>query len=60
MPKQRKVGRLMLPKEGSKGKIVPVQFNADDLKKETASRVSKTWDDCSIPTEASHCSQRLL
>jgi hypothetical protein len=39
MPKQPKpnpVGRPKLAKGEAKGKIVPVRFNADDLKKVTA------------------------
>ena len=32
MPKRRKVGRPKLPKGEAKGRIVPVRFNAEDLK----------------------------
>ena len=35
-PKPRPVGRPKLAKGEAKGKIVPVRFNADDLKKVTA------------------------
>lgn len=31
-PKRKKVGRPPLPKGEAKGRIVPVRFNADDLK----------------------------
>lgn len=36
MPKPKKVGRPKLAKGEAKGKIVPVRFNAEDLKKVTA------------------------
>ena len=32
MAKPRKVGRPKLPKGEAKGRIVPVRFNADDLR----------------------------
>ncbi len=32
-PKPRKVGRPKLPKGDAKGRIVPVRFNAEDLKR---------------------------
>jgi hypothetical protein len=35
-PKPRKVGRPKMAKGEAKGKIVPIRFNADDLKKVTA------------------------
>ena len=35
-PKPKKVGRPMLPKGEAKGKIVPIRFNADDIKKVTS------------------------
>jgi predicted HicB family RNase H-like nuclease len=35
-PKPKPVGRPKLAKGEAKGKIVPVRFNADDLKKVTA------------------------
>ena len=35
-PKPKKVGRPKLPKGDAKGRIVPVRFNADDLKRITA------------------------
>lgn len=42
MPKARKVGRPKLPKGEAKGRIVPVRFNAEDLKAiEAAARASK-------------------
>ncbi len=42
LTKPKKVGRPMLPKGEAKGKIVPVRFNADDLKQVTAAaKVSK-------------------
>jgi hypothetical protein len=40
--KPRKVGRPKLPKGEAKGRIVPVRFNADDLKAiEAAARIKK-------------------
>jgi hypothetical protein len=36
MQKPKKVGRPKLAKGEAKGKIVPIRFNADDLKKVTA------------------------
>jgi len=40
--KPRKVGRPKMPKGEAKGRIVPVRFNADDLKAITsASKASK-------------------
>jgi hypothetical protein len=35
-PKPKKVGRPMLPKGEAKGKIVPIRFNAEDIKKVTS------------------------
>jgi hypothetical protein len=35
-PRQKKVGRPLLPKGEAKGKIVPIRFNAEDLKKVTS------------------------
>ena len=35
-PKVKKVGRPKLPKGDAKGRIVPVRFNADSLKRITA------------------------
>jgi hypothetical protein len=35
-PKPKKVGRPKMAKGEAKGKIVPIRFNADDLKKVTA------------------------
>jgi hypothetical protein len=32
LPKKAKVGRPKLPKGEAKGRIVPVRFNADDLR----------------------------
>ena len=32
-PKPKKVGRPKLPKGDAKGRIVPVRFNADDLRR---------------------------
>lgn len=32
MPKKAKVGRPKLPKGEAKGRIVPVRFNAEDLR----------------------------
>lgn len=41
-PKVRKVGRPVLPKGHAKARIVPVRFNADDLKAiETAAKDKK-------------------
>jgi len=38
-PKPRKVGRPKLPKGDAKGRIVPIRFNATDLKRiESAAR----------------------
>ncbi|MEO8053218.1 MAG: hypothetical protein ABI833_22665, partial [Acidobacteriota bacterium] len=34
-PKAKKVGRPRLPKGDAKGRIVPVRFNAEDLKRIT-------------------------
>jgi hypothetical protein len=39
-PKPRPVGRPKLAKGEAKGKIVPVRFNADDLKRVTAAAKS--------------------
>ena len=36
-PKQKKVGRPKLPKGEAKGRIVPVRFNPDEIKRITAS-----------------------
>jgi hypothetical protein len=35
-PKPRKVGRPKMAKGEAKGKIVPIRFNAEDLKKVTS------------------------
>jgi len=35
-PKPKKVGRPMLPKGEAKGKIVPIRFNAEDIRKVTS------------------------
>jgi len=35
-PKPKKVGRPKLPKGHAKGQIVPVRFNAEDLRRITA------------------------
>jgi hypothetical protein len=35
-PKPKKVGRPMLPKGEAKGKIVPIRFNAEDIKRVAA------------------------
>ncbi len=35
-PKPKKIGRPKLPKGDAKGRIVPVRFNTDDLKRITA------------------------
>ena len=41
-PKKRKPGRPKLPKGEAKGRIVPVRFAADDLKRiEAAARANK-------------------
>ncbi len=41
-PKPKKIGRPKLPKGEAKGRIVPVRFNADDLKRiEHAARASR-------------------
>lgn len=40
-PKPRPVGRPKLAKGEAKGKIVPIRFNADDLKKVTAAAKAK-------------------
>jgi hypothetical protein len=39
--KPKKMGRPKLPKGEAMGKIVPIRFNADDLKKVTAAAKSK-------------------
>jgi hypothetical protein len=41
MPKPKKVGRPKMAKGEAKGKIVPVRFNAEDLKKVTAAAKTK-------------------
>ena len=41
MPKPKKVGRPKLAKGEAKGKIVPIRFNAEDLKKVTAAAKAK-------------------
>lgn len=42
MAKPKKVGRPKLPKGEAKGRIVPVRFNADDLKAmEAAAKANK-------------------
>jgi hypothetical protein len=41
-PKRRKAGRPKLPKGEAKGKIVPIRFNADDVRRvEKAAKSSK-------------------
>ena len=41
MPKPKKVGRPKMAKGEAKGKIVPVRFNADDIKRvEAAAKTS--------------------
>jgi Family of unknown function (DUF6290) len=40
-PKPKKLGRPALPKGEAKGKIVPIRFNAEDLKKVTTAAKSK-------------------
>jgi len=41
-PKPKKIGRPKLPKGDAKGRIVPVRFNASDLKRiEFAARASQ-------------------
>jgi hypothetical protein len=41
-PKPRKVGRPKLPKGDAKGRIVPIRFNATDLKRiESAAKASE-------------------
>jgi hypothetical protein len=41
MPKPKKVGRPKMAKGEAKGKIVPIRFNAEDLKKVTAAARAK-------------------
>jgi hypothetical protein len=42
-PKPKKVGRPKLPKGDAKGRIVPVRFNAADIKRiEASARANKT------------------
>jgi len=40
-PKPKKVGRPKLAKGEAKGKIVPIRFNAEDLKRVTAAAKAK-------------------
>ena len=41
-PKLKKIGRPKLPKGQAKGRIVPIRFNASDIKRvEAAAKVSK-------------------
>ncbi len=41
-PKPKKIGRPKLPKGEAKGRIVPIRFNASDLKRiESAARASE-------------------
>jgi hypothetical protein len=41
-PKRRKAGRPKLPKGEAKGKIVPIRFNADDVRRvERAAKARK-------------------
>ena len=40
-PKPRKVGRPKMPKGEAKGKIVPIRFNPDDLKRITGAAKAK-------------------
>ena len=39
--KPKKIGRPMLPKGHAKGRIVPVRFNAEDLKRIAAAAKAK-------------------
>jgi predicted HicB family RNase H-like nuclease len=41
MPKRKKAGRPPLPKGEAKGRIVPVRFNADDLRAITVAAKAK-------------------
>ncbi len=41
MPKPKKVGRPKMAKGEAKGKIVPIRFNAEDLKKVTTAARAK-------------------
>ncbi|MGH9707316.1 MAG: hypothetical protein ACRD5R_11215 [Candidatus Acidiferrales bacterium] len=41
MPKKAKVGRPKLPKGEAKGRIVPVRFNAEDLRAITVAAKAK-------------------
>jgi hypothetical protein len=41
MPKPKKVGRPKMAKGEAKGKIVPIRFNAEDLKRVTAAARAK-------------------
>jgi hypothetical protein len=41
MPKPKKVGRPKMAKGEAKGKIVPIRFNPEDLKKVTTAARSK-------------------
>jgi hypothetical protein len=41
MPKPKKVGRPKLAKGEAKGKIVPIRFNPEDLKKVTTAARAK-------------------
>jgi hypothetical protein len=40
-PKPKKVGRPKMAKGEAKGKIVPIRFNAEDIKKVTAAAKAK-------------------
>ncbi len=41
-PKPKKMGRPVLPKGEAKGRIVPIRFNAADIKRiETSAKASK-------------------
>jgi hypothetical protein len=41
-PKPKKIGRPKLPKGEAKGRIVPIRFNASDIKRvEAAARASR-------------------
>jgi len=42
MPKPKKMGRPVLPKGEAKGRIVPIRFNAADIKRiEASARASR-------------------
>ena len=54
-PKPKKMGRPVLPKGEAKGRIVPIRFNAADIKRiEASAKASKKtvseWVRCAITT----------